>query len=68
MCEDSVGVGGSKDEPCRLRNVGGSECGTCPCERPDQCPDPPRVTPLFLQFLHIMDQYDARMESMGNAV
>lgn len=24
-------------EPCRMRNKGGSECGTCSCHSPDDC-------------------------------
>lgn len=28
-------------EPCRLRNRDGSERGTCDCQRPSDCPNPP---------------------------
>lgn len=31
---------------CKLRNLKGSEYGTCKCKNRNDCPDPPKITPV----------------------
>lgn len=31
---------------CKLRNLKGSEYGTCSCKGRKDCPDPPKITPV----------------------
>ncbi len=43
-------------EPCRLRNAGGSECGTCSCFKSMDCSNPPLFTAMQLMMAHLIDQ------------
>lgn len=50
-------------EPCRMRNVGGSECGTCDCQRPSDCLDPPLFTPVAMMLAMEIDHREAKQEN-----
>lgn len=50
-------------EPCRMRNVGGSECGTCNCQGPEECPDPPLFTPVAMMLTMDIDHWLAKQEN-----
>ena len=43
-------------EPCRMRNLGGSERGTCSCLFRSHCPNPPLYTPIGMMMAHVIDQ------------
>lgn len=50
-------------EPCRLRNLGGSEMGTCDCTGVNNdCPNPPKFTAMAMLGSHIIDQHLAKVE------
>lgn len=54
-------------EPCRMRNLGGSERGTCLCLTPKHCPNPPLHTPIGMMMAHVIDQKLAKIEELKNA-
>ena len=53
-------------EPCKLRNLGGSECGTCSCQSPADCPNPPRRSPIGMMLDMDIDQWLAKAEEKTN--
>ena len=57
-------IGVDDGERCKLRNTGGSECGTCPCVGPWQCKNPPRTTPMGLYRRHTLEQLEAKIEQL----
>lgn len=48
-------------EPCRMRNLGGSEMGTCSCFSFSDCPNPPLYTPVALMASQMIDHYLAEL-------
>lgn len=50
-------------EPCRMRNVGGSENGTCSCQTPKDCQNLPQFTPVGMKLAGIIDQFMAKTEA-----
>lgn len=51
-------------EPCRLRNAGGSEMGTCECRSPADCPNPPKHTGMRMVGAMLADRFLAEREGV----
>lgn len=52
-------------EPCRMRNAGGSELGTCECRGPKDCPNPPQFSPMGMLAASLIDRFLAKVETNG---
>ena len=41
---------------CKLRNMSGSENGTCKCKGRNDCPNPPKITPVGRRMKKLIKQ------------
>jgi hypothetical protein len=53
-------------EPCRLRNAGGSENGTCSCHCVNDCPNPPAKTAVELMLASVLEQLEAKLDAQDS--
>lgn len=47
-------------EPCKMKNVHGSESGSCECTNPKQCPNPRKFSPIGMRVNMMLDQWMAK--------